>query len=259
MEDPDGGGGLDEVVLPPVEAKEGMGDVHFGRDMNDYRRINNITVFDPEPIPNADDLMARLSKGKLFSKLDLSKGYWLIPIAEEDREKTAFVTAQGLYQFRVLPFGLVNAPALFSRMTRKLLRGQDNVINYINDILINTDTWVEHLQVLKEVLQRLQEAGFTARPLKCYVGCTSLEFLGHVVGDGALKPRPGKVKQIVRSFIGLLSYYRKFVPNFAALAAPLTDLTKKGAPNTVLWGASQEQAFRTLKARLESEPILSLP
>ncbi|XP_038050657.1 uncharacterized protein LOC119723850 isoform X2 [Patiria miniata] len=363
VEDPDEEDGLDEVVLPPVEAKEDMSDVHLGENLDDaqradvdeilqrytpvltdlpgkthiiehtvhlttdvpirskpyptpqatrevikkeidsmlklgviehsespyaspivlvrkpdgsnrfcidYRKINNITVFDPEPIPNADDLMARLGTGKFFSKLDLSKGYWQVPIADEDKKKTAFVTAEGLYQFRVLPFGMVNAPALFSRMMRKLLQGQEHVINYIDDVLIYTDTWVRHLQVLKEVLQRLQTAGLTARPSKCYIGCKSLEFLGHIVGNGVLRPRPGKVEQIVhaarpvskkevRSFIGLLSYYRKFVPNFAAIAAPLTDLTRKGAPNSVQWGASQEQSFRTLKSRLESEPILSLP
>ena len=180
------------------------------------------------------------------------------------------MTAEGLYQFRVLPFGMVNAPALFSRMMRTLLHGMKNIINYIDDILIYTGTWDEHMCALKTVLHRLHETGLTARPSKCYVACKSLDFLGHVVGDGVMKPRPGKVEQIiqaarpvtkkeVRSFIGLLSYYRKFVPNFAVLAAPLTDLTKKGAPNTVQWGASQEQAFRTLKARLESQPILNLP
>ena len=236
----------------------------------DYRKLNTITVFDPEPIPNAEDLMARLGKGKIFSKLDLSKGYWQVPIAEADREKTAFVTSEGLYQFKVLPFGMINAPALFSRMMRKLLDGLDQVINYIDDILIFTETWEEHLRVLQEVLRRILQAGLTARPSKCFVAFETLEFLGHVVGKGQLKPRPGKIEQImnatrpttkkeVRSFIGLVSYYRKFVPNFAAIAAPLTDLTRKGTPNVVKWGNAQELAFQTLKSHLQSEPILTLP
>ena len=162
----------------------------------DYRRINNITVFDPEPIPNADHLMARLGKGKFFSKIDLFKGYWQIPIAKVDQHKTAFVTAVGLYHFKVLPFGMVNAPAVFSRMMRKLLNGLDNVINYIDDILIFSETWEEHVRLLEEVLLRLQRAGLTARPSKCFI---AFEFLGHVVGRGQLKPRPGKVEQIVNA------------------------------------------------------------
>ncbi|XP_038062382.1 uncharacterized protein LOC119732846 [Patiria miniata] len=105
----------------------------------DFRKLNKVTVFDPEPIPNTDDLMAKLGQGKYFSKIDLSKGYWQIPIAQQDKEKTAFVTSDGLYQFSVLPFGMINAPAAFSRMMRKLLSGLHNVINYIDDILIFSD------------------------------------------------------------------------------------------------------------------------
>ena len=225
----------------------------------DYRRLNVITIFDPEPIPNTDDLMARLGKAKFFSKLDLAKGYWQIPIAETDKPKTAFVTSEGLFQFKVLPF----------RMMCKLLKNMSNVVNYIDDILIFTETWEVHLQVLAEVFRRLDDAGLTARPSKCFVGFPSLEFLGHMVGKGELKPDPGKVQKIlraerpktkkeVRSFIGLTSYYRKFVPNFAAIVAPITDLTRKGAPNIVKWDTPQQLAFQTLKSRLKSE-LTSLP
>ena len=115
----------------------------------DYRKLNAITVFDPEPVPNADDLLTKLSQGRYFSKFDLSKGYWQIPMAEADKAKTAFVTSEGLYQFTVLPFGMVNAPAIFSRLMRSVLAGLDNVVNYIDDILIYTETWDEHLIVLE--------------------------------------------------------------------------------------------------------------
>ncbi|XP_072166477.1 uncharacterized protein [Diadema setosum] len=236
----------------------------------DYRKLNAITVFDPEPIPIADTLLAKLSRGKYFSKFDLSKGYWQIPMAESDKEKTAFVTAEGLFHFTVLPFGMVNAPATFSRLMREVLFGLDNVVNYIDDILVFSETWEEHLDSLQAVLSRLADAGLTAKPSKCHVGFKTLDFLGHVVGGGTLKPHPEKVEQIlqaevpqtkreVRAFLGLAGYYRKFIPNFAAIAAPLSDLTKKDRANRVDWGPLEEQAFNTLKSRLTSSPILHLP
>ena len=120
------------------------------------------------------------------------------------------------------------------------------------------------------VLQTLRESGLTARPSKCFLGFGSLEFLGHVVGEGVIKPLPDKITKItkvarpktkkeVRSFIGLTSYYRRFIPNFAAIAAPLTDLTKSGGPREIEWGDAQQKAFETLKARLATSPILHLP
>ncbi|PIK59722.1 hypothetical protein BSL78_03385 [Apostichopus japonicus] len=107
----------------------------------DFRKLNKITVFDPEPIPNPDELMTKLATAKYFTKIDLSKGYWQIPVQISDRPKTAFITSHGLFQFKVLPFGLVNAPAIFTRMMRKLLEGQANVVNYIDDVLVYTESW----------------------------------------------------------------------------------------------------------------------
>ena len=236
----------------------------------DYRKLNKITVFDPEPIPNIEDIMSKVGKGKFFSKLDLTKGYWQIPISGKDKVKTAFTTAEGLYQFKVLPFGMVNAPAVFTRMMRRLLEGQTNVVHYIDDVLIFTETWSEHVKVLRQVLGRLLDAGLTAKPSKCKIGYESVDFLGHTVGKGLIKPQSEKVQRIlsakrpetkkqVRSFIGLANYYRKFIPNFAAIAAPITDLTKKGQPNQVQWTNAQENAFSTLKQRLATAPILRLP
>ncbi|XP_041467568.1 uncharacterized protein LOC121417899 [Lytechinus variegatus] len=236
----------------------------------DYRKLNAVTVFDPEPVPNADDLLSNLAKGCYFSKLDLSKGYWQIPMAAEDKEKTAFVTSEGLFHFTVLPFGMVNAPATFSRLMRRVLSGLDGVVNYIDDILVYSETWEGHVRALVQVFTRLAEAGLTAKPSKCQIGFQSLDFLGHVVGEGTLRPDPAKLDQIlhatppttkkeVRAFLGLAGYYRKFIPNFATIAAPLTDLTKKNGPNKVEWGPIEERAFQTLKSRLTSSPILHLP
>jgi hypothetical protein len=169
-----------------------------------------------------------------------------------------------------MPFGLVNSGATFSRIMRVLLEGMTRVHNYIDDILIHTVTWKEHLERLVEVFQRLREANLTARPTKCYVGFDEVEFLGHIVGKGQMKPRPSKLEAIqqfkrpetkkqLRSFLGLAGYYRRFIPEFAAIACPLTDRTKKGESNAVKWDESQENSFQTLKSKLTSSPILHLP
>ena len=166
-----------------------------------------------------------------------------------------------------MPFGLVNAPATFSRMMRQVLRGMTQVQNYIDDILVYTETWDQHL---KQLLQRLREANLTAKPSKCQIGCQDVEFLGHIVGQGKLQPMQDKLQKIrgarhpetkkeLRSFIGLASYYRKFIPNFSTIAAPLTDLTKNREPNKVVWTGKQEEAFTLLKEHLTCSPILCLP
>ena len=236
----------------------------------DTRRINQITIFDAEPVPDQEEIFAQLAGDSYFSKIDLSKGYWQIPMAEKSKHLTAFVTHDGLYEFNMMPFGLVNSGATFSRVMRKLLKGIKNVHNYIDDILIHTKTWEEHLQRVREVFTRLENANLTARPTKCFIGYDEVEFLGHIVGNGIVKPKPDKVNAIqqaqrpttktqVRSFLGLVGYYRKFIPNFAAVAVPLTDCTKKGEPKVIRWGDSQEQAFQALKGKLASSPILQLP
>ena len=169
-----------------------------------------------------------------------------------------------------MPFGLVNAPAIFSRMMRILLQDVANVTNFIDDILIHTSTWAEHIKVLEQVLRRLKDAGLTARPTKCLIGYTKLEFLGHRVGQGLLEPLSEKVNKVqdaprpktkkqLRSFLGLTGYYRRFIPNYSAIAAPLTDKTKKREPNHIIWENSQEFAFRSLKSCLVKAPVLHLP
>ncbi|KAL8613947.1 hypothetical protein ACOMHN_023183 [Nucella lapillus] len=238
----------------------------------DYRRLNNVTKVDAEVIPNIEDLFAQISsKGsKYFTRIDLSIGYWQIALNEESKEVTAFSTPVGLFQWRVLPFGMVNAPAVFTRMMRKLLKGLKGVENFMDDILIASKTWEEHMSQLAEVLMRLKSANLTARPTKCQVGFPDLEFLGFMVGGGAKQPEKSKVEQMissarpkttkeVRSLLGLIGFYREFVPNFAAITSPLSDLTKKGQPPVVEWTDAAEQALQTVKERLGAYPILKLP
>ena len=153
---------------------------------------------------------------------------------------------------------------------RILLVNPKNLDNFIDDILIFTMTWPEHKKVLFNLFHRLKEAGLTAKPSKCFIGYESLECLGHVLGHDRLQPHPDKVKAIteaprpvtkrqVKSFIGLVGYYRQFIPNFAVKAAPLTDLTRKGQPNQVKWSQEQEYAFNTLMKMISVSPILKLP
>lgn len=240
------------------------------RICSDMRKINQVTVFDAEPTPDQSEIFAKLANDNIFTKLDLSKGYWQVPLSEKAKPLTAFITHNGLYQFCRMPFGLVNSGASFSRIMRKLLQGLQGVDNYIDDILVHTTSWEEHMEKLRELLRRLRRANLTARPTKCCVGYEKVEFLGHIVGQGLLQPKANKLEAIqnasqpqtktqLRSFLGLANYYRQFIPNFAAIAVPLTDKTKKGESNQIEWGESQEKAFRTLKSKLAQSPILHLP
>ncbi|KAJ8020220.1 hypothetical protein HOLleu_39750 [Holothuria leucospilota] len=240
------------------------------RNCVDMRKLNQVTIFDAEPIPNQEEIFSQLSKDIYFTKIDLSKGYWQIPMEETSKQYTTFVTNSGLYQFNVMPFGLVNSGATFSRIMRILLKDLQNVHNYIDDILIHTSTWEEHLKTVKEVLKRLRSSNLTARPTKCFIGYEEIEFLGHVVGKGTIKPKEDKVQAVkqakrpetktqLRSFLGLVGFYRKFIPDFSTIALPLTNLTKKGEPNKLKWDDRHENAFRTLRRKVASYPILNLP
>ena len=236
----------------------------------DYRKLNRVTIFDPEPMPNPEELFSELSKSKFFSKLDLTKGYYQIPVAECDKDKTAFVTWESQYRFLTMPFGLQNAGAIFTRLMKKLFGNEKHVVNYIDDILIHTETWCEHVYVIQKVLNILKDANLAAKPSKCFLGFLNLEFLGHKVGNGTLATNPDLLKKIqgqdrpttkkqIRSFLGTTGFYRKFVPNYAHIALPLTELTKKGQPDKINWGEAQENAYCTLKTLLSKPPILRLP
>ena len=234
----------------------------------DYRKLNAVTKFDSEPIPNVESLFTQVCKGKYLSKYDLTKGYWQIPIEEESRKYTAFATESHFLQFKKLPFGLVCAPAVFTRMMRRLLQGMEHVANYIDDIIIFTETWEEHLKVSGELFKRLSEAGLTVKPSKCYVGFSSLEFLGHRIGGGEIsatekvldKIQDAKVPQTkkqLRSFLGLTNFYRAYIQDYATLVQPLTELTKKKS-RMEEWGSEQDESFKELKDRLSNKPVLKL-
>lgn len=236
----------------------------------DYRKLNSIAKFDAYPMPRAEEVFERVGNAKVISTLDLSKGYWQIPMEETSREMTAFATPFGLYEFEVMPFGLHNAPATFQRLINHVLRGGEAYSSaYIDDIVVFSQNWEDHFKHLRDVFTRLQTAGLTLRADKCRYGLKEAHYLGHVIGGGKIKPDEQKVKAVkdyptpttkkdVRAFLGLTGYYRKFIPHFATVAAPLTDLTRKGHPEKIEWGAACEESFQKLKGALQESPVLKI-
>jgi hypothetical protein len=236
----------------------------------DYRKLNKVSVFDAEPMPTAEDIFAQLTGCCYFSKFDLSKGYWQVKMKDCDKMYTAFTTHRGLFQFNVMPFGLVTAPAVFTKIMRKLLGGAECVHNFLDDVLAHTPTWQQHLSVLRDLFVRIRAANLTLRPTKCAIGYERMKFLGYDVSGDGLRPSKSIVDKVlnaarpetktqIRSFLALVGFYRQFIANFASISAVLTDLTRKGAPNNVVWEESHERAFNVLKRAISSQPILKLP
>ncbi|KAK7108916.1 hypothetical protein V1264_013054 [Littorina saxatilis] len=236
----------------------------------DFRHLNKITEFDAEPIPDPEVLFASLQGRQHFTKIDLAKGYWQIPMAESDRAKTAFRTPQGLYQFKKMPFGMSTAPSTFARMMKMLDLDRFKSVHFFDDVLVATEDWCEHLEALDGLLTELGKHGLTVRPSKVEAGFDSIEFLGHIVGEGSMRPVPSKVSKIlnvsvpttkkqVRSLVGLISFYRRYVPSFASIVSPLVELTKKNQPNKVRWSKECQMAFDRVKEILSSEPLVRLP
>ena len=238
----------------------------------DYRQLNKKVKFDAEPMPDVEHLFASVGRGKILSKLDLAKGYWQVPVVPEDRPKTAFATSEGLFQWTVVPFGLSTSGAVFSRVMRELILplGMPEISNFIDDILIVTDTWERHFECLQALFSRMQQMGMTVKPSKCLLGHRQLPYLGYVVGGATIRPEEEKVEKIraverprtkkqLRSFLGLTGFYRRFCPNYAVVALPLTNATKKAHSHVLRWNDQMEEAFQKLKSFLTSEPLCVLP
>ncbi|NCU37062.1 hypothetical protein EOM75_13760, partial [Candidatus Falkowbacteria bacterium] len=244
----------------------------------DYRAVNKLTVKNRWPVPQVQDLLDKMQGCSVFSSLDLASGYWQIRISPEDVPKTAFVTPMGLYQFRVLPFGLANAPATFSRVMSEIFKPLigKSVLVYLDDILVMSRSPEEHIKHLDEVLSLLRKHKFYAKRSKCDFNRPELKFLGHIVGREGIKvdeakvavvekwPVPTDVQQL-RAFLGLANYFRRFIQGFSSMVAPLTDLTKglessKSKKSiTSMWGDRQQEAFNNVKHALTHAPVLAYP
>ena len=236
----------------------------------DYRRMNDVTIKDAYPLPRIDDSLDQLSGAEWFSSLDLNSGYWQVEVNEEDREKTAFASRQGLFEFKVMPFGLCNAPATFERLMEIVLAGLNwqVCLIYLDDVIVIGKTFENMIQNLDMVLQKMKDAGLKLKPRKCHLFAKEVEFLGHVITKDGIKTDPKKTKVVqdwpkpenvheVRSFLGFCSYYRRFICKFAEIAKPLHKLSEKS--QKFVWTEECSTAFETLKEKLVQCTILSHP
>lgn len=254
-----------DYASPVVLVKKKGGDYRL---CVDYRALNACTVKDRYPLPHIEDQVTRLSGKTFFTTLDLAQGYYQVPLNEESIGKTAFVTPSGQYEFLKMPFGLANAPAVFSRLIQLTLgKVSQDIALYLDDVMIPTSTTHEGLKLLRQVLQLLTDANLKLNLKKCGFLKTSATYLGHEITAGTIQPGQAKIKCVadykqprnvheIRQFIGLTSYFRKFIHNFAQIARPLTELTKKDVEWQ--WGPDQEVAFQTLKQRLVERPVLGI-
>jgi hypothetical protein len=269
----------------------------------DYRPLNNITKKNAAAQPAPDDCLNQMAGCKMFSCIDLAQGYHQIPIKEEDREKTAFNTKYGHYEWNVLPFGLTNAPATFVTALNKIFSGEafragmatakgayaerikqmskqeiaehsENLLDkfitiFVDDCIIYSKNATEHAQHLKRVFQRLREYGIYIQSSKAFYAQVEVDFLGHIVTAEGVKVQDDKVSTVrewptpetvshIRQFLGLSGYYRKFIKNYASIAKPMSDLTKK-TTEAFAWNSQANDAFSQLKLKLTSAPVLAIP
>lgn len=262
---------------PIVVIKKKTGDI---RMCIDYRRLNAVTLRPVFPIPDSVQLFDTLEGSKYFSSIDLSQGYYQVPMKKADIEKTAFTTRQGQFEFLRMPMGLSSGPATFQRLMHSILRNENwkQCLIYLDDVLIFGRTLEEHNQRLKVVLQRFREAHLKLSPEKCRFLRQEVEYLGHVINEKGISPSLSKVEKIktwpkpknpeeLRTFLGLCGYYRRHIQGYANIVAPLEQLcsavwTKKGkevrtAP--FVWEDLHDTAFAQLKVLLTQAPILSFP
>ncbi|CAI7856815.1 unnamed protein product [Closterium sp. NIES-53] len=236
----------------------------------DYRALNKQTIKNKYPIPRIDDLLDQLREATVFSKLDLRSGYWQIRMADNSIHKTAFRTRYGSYEYLVMPFGLTNTPATFQAEMNHILRPllDECVVVYLDDILIYSRDMKQHIEHLRRVFEILRREKFYVKLSKSELALKKVQFLGHIVSAQGVHVDPKKIKAVrtwktpenvkeLQQFLGFANYYNQFVPQYAKIATPLTNLLKKNTP--FKWEDVHQQAMEQLKTALMSAPVLILP
>ena len=217
------------------------------------------------PLPKIDEMYAKLKGAKVFSTIDLRSGYHHIALGKSSRAKTAFVMPFGKYEFLMVPFGLAQAPAYFQLLMNKVLKGLKFTMMYLDDIIIFSQDELQHLEHLEIVFSCLREADLKMKRSKCDFFKSEIHYLGHLISPEGISPLPNKLDSIkhmpvpnstkeIKQFLGLIGYYRKFVPRFADISRPLTTLTKKDAKFE--WTSVCQKSFELLKEALCGEPVL---
>ena len=238
------------------------------RFCTDYRKVNQVSKSDSFPIPRISDCIDHIGDAKYVSTFDMLKGYYQVPLTPRAQEISAFVTPTGLYQYTVMPFGMKNAPATFQRMINHLIQNLDGCDGYIDDVVIYSETWEQHIHRITKFFEKMSEARLTINLVKSNFGQATVTYLGYVVGQGRIKPVSAKIdtivefpiptnrKQLMR-FLGMAGFYRKFCLNFSDIVACLTSLTSKKVK--FIWTAQCQIAFNQIKAVLQSAPVLISP
>ena len=234
----------------------------------DFRRVNKVIKKDAYPLPRIDECIEKIGSSKFISKLDLLKGFWQIGLTAKAQEICSFSTLGQTYLPLVLPFGLSNSPSSFQRLMNQIREGIPNVAVYLDDVVVFSDTWEEHIEQLHCLFDALNRANLVLNLRKCVFAKAQVQYLGHVVGLGELSPPTAKVEAIeqmpaprtkkqVRRFLGTIGYYRRYIKNFALLAFPLTELLKKN--QSFNWSPECQEAFQSLQSVLSSYPVLKSP
>ena len=235
-----------------------------------FRRLNQTLTKDNYPLPRAPELIETLRGKRYFSSVDAASGYWQIPVHPDDVKYTAAITHSGLFEFIRMPFGLSNAPACYQRMMDKILKHglRRFCCVYLDDVLIYSNTFDEHMEHVRRCMRWINEAGLLLKAKKCEFFVKEATYLGHIVGNGQIRMTDDKIRKIidfpvprnvreVQSFLGVTGYYRKFISDYAAIAAPLNETTAKGVEWD--WSPERERAFQTLKKDFNENVPLQMP
>ena len=231
----------------------------------DFRDVNRDTLKDKLPLPRIEDIIDALAEAKIFSKFDLTSGYWQLLVDEKDRNKLAFTTDKGKYRFRCMAFGLTNAPSHFQRMITFVLNGIRCVIVFIDDIIVFSRCWEEHLVTLEQVLERFVKYNLIAKPSKCLFGTFRIEAFGYAIGPAGVSPDPRHVEAIskmpqprdakeVGTFLGMIGYFHRFIKHCSVVERPLRLLTTKGFK----WEEEHSKVFEFMKGQLAAVPTLRI-